>query len=227
MKLIVTNDDGIEAPGLKALETALQGTGEAIVAAPAHAQSGVGHRVTTDKPIEVENNRNGWFRIAGTPADCARIALTEIAPDASWLVSGINRGGNLGADIYTSGTVAAAREAALLGYRAIAVSHYVAKGREIDWELAIRRVRPLLLELLSAGLSDGAFWNVNLPHPKEADPEPQVVRCALDTRPLSVSYRREGNALIYQGEYHKRPRQRGRDVDVCLKGDIAVTKITL
>ena len=227
MKVILTNDDGIEAPGLKALETALKGVGKTIIVAPADAQSGVGHRVTTHEPIAVDVVRKDWFRVAGTPADCARIALTEIAPDASWLVSGINRGGNLGADIYTSGTVAAAREAALLGFHSIAVSHYVAKGREVDWEAAVRRAGPLLSKLLAADRAKGAFWNVNLPHPKETDPEPTVVHCALDTRPLGVSYRREGNALIYQGEYHRRPRQRGRDVDVCLNGNIAVTQITL
>ena len=226
MKLLLTNDDGFDAPGLHVLERAVREWAETVVAAPAEGQSGVGHRVTTDRPIPVKRVNAGRYSVQGSPADCVRIGLAELAPDASWVLSGVNRGANLGADIYTSGTVAAAREAALLGCRAAAVSQYVAKGRELDWEAVYRRAAPLLQRLLAWELAQGEFWNVNLPHPASGG-HAGVVACALDTGPLSVAYRNEGGAFHYQGEYHKRPRQPGRDVDVCMGGSVSVTRLVL
>ena len=226
MQIIVTNDDGIDAAGLAALTRAAAALGEPVIVAPAGPQSGVGHQVTTVGEIWVDQLAPIRWRVEGTPADCARLALTELMPAAAWLLAGINHGGNLGADIYTSGTVAAVREAALLGYPAIAVSHYVGRGRSIDWDLATRRLTPVLRALLAQPLGLGHFWNVNLPHPAD-DQDPPVVFCGLDTRPHGVRYRRDGNAYAYTGDYHARPRQAGRDVDVCMGGCIAVTKVTL
>jgi len=227
VKLILTNDDGIDAPGLSALEKALTGAGELIVAAPADANSGVSHRVTTRTPIRMDRVGENRYRIHGTPADCARIALTQIAPDAGWIIAGINRGGNLGADVYISGTVAAVREGTLLGYPGIAVSHYVAKDRDVDWDLAARRVSPVLDRLLSGRPAPGCFWNVNLPHPDGNSSQLDVVFCPLDTNPFSVRYEKNENHFMYTGDYHSRPRQPGRDVDVCFSGKIAVTPIPL
>ncbi len=227
MRIIVTNDDGIDAAGLSALVAAVAPLGTPLVVAPTGPQSGVGHQVTTDAEIRVDALAGDRWRVEGTPADCARLALTELAPDAAWLVSGINHGGNLGADIYTSGTVAAAREAALLGRPAIAVSHYVARGGTVDWRLATRRVAPLLATLMARRLDAGHFWSVNLPHPPSAAEELPIVFCGLDTRPHGVRYRRDGSRYTYVGDYHTRPRQAGRDVEVCMGGRIAVTKVTL
>lgn len=227
MRIIVTNDDGIDAPGIAALRAAVAPLGSALVVAPAGPQSGIGHQVTTAGEIWVDALAGERWRVEGTPADCARLALTELAPEAQWLVSGINQGGNLGADIYTSGTVAAVREAALLGYPAIAVSHYVARGATVNWRLATQRIAPVLRELMTRQLEPGHFWNINLPHPaSEAEALP-VVFCGLDTRPHGVRYRRDGSRFAYVGDYHARPRQAGRDVDVCMGGRIAVTKVTL
>ncbi|MBX3027440.1 5'/3'-nucleotidase SurE [bacterium] len=226
MRLIVTNDDGVDAPGLAALSELAGEIGEVVVVAPVGAQSGVGHQLTTHAPIRVDRLAPARYAVGGTPADCARLALTDFAPDADWLLSGINAGGNLGADVYTSGTVAATREAALLGRRAIAVSHYIGPGRAIDWRLAVRRLRPVLALLVTRPLDAGHFWSVNLPHPAD-DATPAIVFCGLDTRPLHVRYRRAGDSYVYVGDYHTRPRQPGRDVDVCMGGHIAVTKVTL
>lgn len=227
MRIIVTNDDGIDAPGLAALAEVAGALGEVVVVAPASAQSGVGHQLTTDAPIYVDTLAADRHRILGTPVDCARLALTEIAPDAAWLLSGVNYGGNLGADVYTSGTVAAAREAALLGRPAIAVSHYLGRNRHIDWALARQRLAPVLARLFARPLAAGHFWNVNLPHPESDAVALPIEFCRLDTRPLGVRYRREPNAYVYIGDYHARPRQAARDVDVCMGGRIAVTKVTL
>jgi hypothetical protein len=104
MQLVVTNDDGFDSPGIAALVDAARDFGEPIVIAPATAQSGVGHQLTVDVPIRVERAGKQRYRVDGTPADCARLALTELAPGADWLLAGINHGANLGADVYTSGT---------------------------------------------------------------------------------------------------------------------------
>src|SRR5437764_14701467 len=129
MKLLLTNDDGIDAPGLAALLAAARPLGEPVLVAPLAAHSGCSHRVTTDGPIRVEHRPAG-FAVEGTPADCVRVALHDIVRDAAWVLSGINAGGNLGADVYISGTVAAVREAVLHGYPGVAVSQYRKRGRE-------------------------------------------------------------------------------------------------
>src|ERR1700688_3567452 len=139
MKMVLTNDDGIDAPGLTALRNVCAAWGDIVVVAPAECHSSMSHRVTTSELISVTEEGAGRFRVDGTPADCTRLALKCLAPDADWVISGINRGGNLGADTYISGTVAAAREAALMGLPALAISHYVAKGRALNWEAAERR----------------------------------------------------------------------------------------
>src|SRR5262249_57858395 len=123
MKLLLTNDDGVFAPGLEALAEAAAELGEVLVVAPASHLSGCGHRVTTHGPIRVEQVAPGRVAVDGTPGDCVRVALHDLMPDADWVLSGINHGGNLGADVHHSGTVAAAREAVLHGRPAIALSH--------------------------------------------------------------------------------------------------------
>ena len=133
MLLILTNDDGIEAPGLAALTASVAAMGQPLVVAPAEPQSGIGHRVTVRSALTLYQENSDRYRVEGTPADCARVALKLVAPNADWLIAGINPGANLGSDIYNSGTVAAAREAAILGYRAIAVSQYIAPDVTVDW----------------------------------------------------------------------------------------------
>jgi 5'-nucleotidase len=227
-RLVVTNDDGFDSPGIGALVHAAGDFGETIVVAPTAAQSGVGHQLTVDAPIHVERVGDQGYRVDGKPADCARLALTELAPGADWLLAGINHGANLGADVYTSGTVAAAREAALLGCRALALSQYIGRERTVDWTVTARRAASVLRILLARDLPAGHFWNINLPHPPGSAIELPIVFCGLDTRPHGVRYRRDGgDAFIYAGDYHARPRQVGRDVDVCLSGRVAVTLVTL
>src|SRR5262245_42279778 len=132
MKLLLTNDDGIDAPGLEALLGAAAALGEAVVVAPDEHLSGCSHRVTTGRPIRVERRGEGRHAVCGTPADCVRVGLHGLAPEARWVLAGINEGGNLGADVHHSGTVAAVREAVLHGVPGIALSHYHRRGLEID-----------------------------------------------------------------------------------------------
>src|SRR5881227_3155078 len=107
MKFLVTNDDGIEAAGLNALVAAAHSVGKPVVVAPAGPQSGVSHAVTWREGVRIEERGTDRYAIHGTPADCTRLGLLRIVPDANWILSGINHGSNLGADMYYSGTVAA------------------------------------------------------------------------------------------------------------------------
>lgn len=225
MKLVLTNDDGIDAPGIAALQRAVGGGG--CVVAPRDPYSGCGHQVTCDRPITIQRRSETAIAVAGTPADCTRLALTHLCPDADFVLSGINAGGNLGADIYISGTVAAAREAALHRVRAIAISHYIQRRQPIDWERAAHLTARVLDKLLTHPLESGAYWNVNLPHLQPGDPEPDIIFCPLCTQPLPVVYQVEGDQFRYAGEYGQRARDPEADVAVCFAGNIAVSLLKL
>src|SRR5688500_3031413 len=124
MNFLLTNDDGIDAPGLAALAAAVAGLGRTAWVAPHEPHSGCSHRVTTDCGLRVLPRDTTRWAIVGTPADCVRLGLHQFAAESTWVLAGINHGGNLGADVHHSGTVAAVREAALHGIPGIAVSHY-------------------------------------------------------------------------------------------------------
>lgn len=225
MKLLLTNDDGIDARGLAALTELVRDLGSIVTVAPSEQQSAMGHRVTYDRPIQTTERGPDRIAVAGTPVDCARLALTTFAPDADWVLSGINHGGNLGVDVFMSGTVGAAREAAMLGKRAIALSQYQSRGRPLDWQLTVRRVRPVVEELLAEPAEPGVFWSINLPDPPHADAEIPWVRCPIDPSPLEVRYDRDEDTFTYAGDYHARPRLAAHDVDVCFSGRIAVSRL--
>jgi 5'/3'-nucleotidase len=240
MKFLITNDDGIDAAGLNALLEAAQNFGEATIVAPAEPQSGVSHAVTWHEGVRIEprgENRPSGRRLAGesserfaihgTPADCIRLGLLHLVPDANWVLSGINHGANLGADVYYSGTVAAVREAILHGWPGIAFSHY-RKGAEFDWPRATRWITPLLRELLDRPIEPGLFYNVNLPLLPAGAPDPEVIWCPLDPKPLPLNYRHEEETgLYFAGDYNLRGRTPNADVDVCFNGDIAVSQVKL
>ena len=228
MKIVLTNDDGIEAPGLGALFHGVLPLGDIIIVAPHTAQSGIAHRVTTRAPIRVNQAGPNQYRVEGTPADCSRIALKEIAADADWLISGINAGANLGSDVYNSGTVAAAREAAILGYPAIAISQYISRDHEVDWAVTGHHAGAVLKTLLGHELESGHFWNINLPHPIRKNSELAHEFCGLDTNPHHYVYHKNGDERMYKGTIHERPRDPGKDVAVCFdERKIAITLLAV
>jgi 5'-nucleotidase len=227
MKFLLTNDDGIDAEGLAALADAAAPLGSAVWVAPDSHHSGCGHRVTTDRAIGLSRRSETRWAIDGTPADCVRVALAHLAQDVDWVLSGLNHGGNLGADVFHSGTVAAVREAALHGKPGIALSHYRRRAVDVDWTRAAAWARQALKMLLARPWEPGTFWNVNLPHPGLDEPEPRIVFCPLEAGPLPLSFRADGDALHYAGNYHERRRQPGSDVDVCFAGNIAVTRVAV
>lgn len=229
MRFLVSNDDGVDAAGLAALREAAVDFGAAIVAAPALPQSSMSHAVTPDRGVRLEERGPGWFAVHGTPADCARLGLLRVAGDADWVLSGINHGGNLGADVHYSGTVAVVREAAMHGWPGIAFSHYLRRGRRVDWARAGRWAGRVLAELLTRRPRAGGFYNVNFPHLDADAAEPEIVFCALDANPLPLSYRHDAASgeHFYDGVYADRRRTPGADVDVCFGGNIAVTEVRL
>jgi 5'-nucleotidase len=238
MTIVLTNDDGIDAPGIQSLKQAVaNAVGKtAIVVAPKLPHSGCGHQVTTHRGIHVERRfsqgdtaeqPDGEIAIEGTPADCTRIAVTQLFSPVEWVISGINAGGNLGADVYISGTVAAVREAAFHRIPGIAISHYIHRRRAIDWALAERMTERVLGKLMTLPIEPGTFWNVNLPHLEAEAPDPEIVFCPLCTQPLPTRYRQEGEYLYYAGDYSQRDRDKNSDVAVCFGGQIAVSQIRI
>ena len=223
--LLLTNDDGYDAPGLSALRRACEGLGARRTIAPLEVQSGCGHRVTTHETLAVTEHDGGVLAVSGTPADCVRLAIDHLAPDVDWVLSGINAGGNLGTDVFHSGTVAAVREGVVNGLPGIAVSHYIARGRSIDWERAARWTHDVLRDLLRRPWRPGTFWNVNLPHPAPGEADPEVVFCPLDPSPLPLKYEVEPGRALYRGDYQGRARRPGSDVDVCFGGRIAISLV--
>jgi 5'-nucleotidase len=161
--ILVTNDDGYFSPGLTALAEALAPLGEVIVVAPLMEASAVGHSLTLRRPLRLELVSPNVYSVDGTPTDCVNIAIDEVLlrkPDI--VVSGINKGLNIGDDVTYSGTVAGALEGALLGYQAIAVSMQTTKG-EWDFSPAANLAASLAAELLERPLPNRTFLNINMP----------------------------------------------------------------
>lgn len=166
MKILLTNDDGIHAPGLFALHEALKSDHDLHIVAPEAEMSAVGHAITLVDPIRVKTvQKNGHFfgyAVSGTPADCVKIAVQEILdPPPDIILSGINWGNNVGVNILYSGTVSAATEGAFLGIPSAAISLGIQK--KPDFVFAAGFSRQVVRILTESGLKDGTALNVNIP----------------------------------------------------------------
>ncbi len=226
MHVLLTNDDGIAAPGLQALENAMQQLGWQItIVAPATEQSQCGHRVTTHQHLRVDTQgENRHAILGGTPADCVRLALfaLEVKPDL--VLSGVNAGGNMGQDIVISGTVAAAREAAYHGIRSMALSHYMIRELKVDWQRTAAWIAEIVRETQEQEHPYSTFWNINLPHlPADQQMLPPRITCHPARSPLKVSYRKDEQGHIYSASYASRPRDPGSDVEACFNGNVSVS----
>src|SRR5438105_5972660 len=201
--ILLTNDDGITAPGLVAMYRKLADMSDVQVVAPETVQSATGHGITLSQPlltskVDVENAFTGTA-VAGSPADCVKLAISQLTPRRPDLViSGINSGANVGINVIYSGTVAAAIEAAFLGLPSIAISLYLRKEIETNYKVAAKRAMGVIERILAAGLKGGEVVNVNLPA-VAADQEPAGIKiCRQCTRP-------------WVDTYDKRQDPRGRD----------------
>ncbi|MBN2332038.1 MAG: 5'/3'-nucleotidase SurE [Deltaproteobacteria bacterium] len=162
-RILVANDDGISAFGIKVLADTLADVGTVTVVAPDREQSACSHSLTLRNPLRVEQVAAGWYAVDGTPTDCINLAINAIMKDTppDLVVSGINKGGNLGDDITYSGTVAAAFEGTLLGIPSLAVSLVV--GREHHFETAGRVALEVAERIFHHGMPADTLFNVNVP----------------------------------------------------------------
>lgn len=161
--ILITNDDGIHAPGLRALVDALKADATLTVIAPSHERSAAAQSLTLRQPIYCDQVAENEFAVEGTPADAMILAFHTILKERPDLViSGINRGGNLGENIFYSGTVGAAMEATINHVPAVAVS-LAHRGREFDFGPAAQFTRSLAPLIIKEGLPPGVLLNVNIP----------------------------------------------------------------
>ena len=180
MLILLTNDDGIHAPGLVAMYRELVKLGDVEVVAPETVQSATGHGITVTTPlltskVTVENGFTGTA-VDGRPADCVKVAIAKILPkQPDLVVSGLNSGANVGINVIYSGTVAAAIEAAFLGLPSIATSLYLRREVPIDYARAAGFARQTIEQILDAGLRGGQVATVNLPA-LQPDQQPAGVR---------------------------------------------------
>jgi 5'-nucleotidase len=160
--ILVTNDDGIQAPGLQALAEALEQAGDVWVYAPDRQQSAVSHGVSLHRPLRVAEMRPQWFMVDGTPADCVMLAVRDLLEQKPALVvSGVNAGANLGDDVTYSGTVAGAREGMLLGVPSFAVSDVAYAPKHLN--TAAQVAANIAQTCLERGLPEDVVLNVNVP----------------------------------------------------------------
>jgi 5'-nucleotidase len=165
-RILVTNDDGIDAPGLKLLaKVARSLSGDVWVVAPEQEQSGASHSLTLSRPLRIRKLGRRRFAVDGTPTDCVLLAVNAIMRDArpTLVLSGINAGANLGEDVTYSGTVAAAMEATLLELPAIAFSQHYLDRRAIPWKTAEAHAAAVIRRLTAAPWPRNTLINVNFP----------------------------------------------------------------
>jgi len=183
VNILVSNDDGVEAPGLKALAEALAPLGRVTVVAPDRERSAVGHALTLHRPLRLRRVGADWYAADGTPTDCVHLGVHAILKEPpALLVSGINQGGNLGDDLTYSGTVSVALEGALLGVPSIAVS-LVARD-DFRFGPAALVARRVARAVIARGLPPRVFLNVNVPNlpPGASDAEAPAIRITRQGR---------------------------------------------
>lgn len=168
MRILVTNDDGIHAPGLAVAERIARAlTDDVWVVAPETEQSGASHSLTLALPLRLREIDYRHFAVTGTPTDCVMMGIAELMRDArpTLVISGVNRGSNLADDVTYSGTIAGAMEGTALGVPSIALSqgYGVGGGRDVDWSSSETHAPPLIEKLVSIGWAPDVLMNVNFP----------------------------------------------------------------
>lgn len=234
LQILAVNDDGIHAPGLRAMAEALRALGDVQVVAPLVEQSGVSHRITYLHPImvrEIKDDagaRYGWA-VDGSPADCVKLGVLEFCPRRpDLIVSGINSGANVGINVIYSGTVAAAIEGAFFGITSIAVS--LAQNAAPDYHAAATQALPLIRELQRRHAGGGTLWNLNLPESTAAGPR-GVRLCHMGVRRHFDTVERRtdprGRTYYWSGieKHQDAPLDPGSDVDGLRDGFITLTPL--
>jgi len=164
-RILVTNDDGVHSEGIRALADALKHLGEVTVVAPIQEASAIGHALTLRRPLRIERIGPGVFAVDGTPTDCVNVAMTHVMKERpDLIVSGINKGWNLGDDVTYSGTVSAALEGALLSIPSLAVSTQNRRTGDFDFEASAKAAAAVAEAVLERGMPKFTLLNINVPY---------------------------------------------------------------
>ena len=243
MRILLTNDDGIHAPGIEAMHAGLQGLGEIMTVAPLTVQSATSHGITFHEPLMTDevvvNDSMRGFAVDGRPADCVKLALRSLwaerfgkdsRPDL--VVSGMNSGANVGINVIYSGTVAAAIEAAFLGVPAIAVSLHIGDPTQIRYGRAASIARSVIDHLLGNTIDRHSVINVNIPRTERDDaPMPPIRVVEMNTAEGASSFEERkspdgrryfcacGSGLAFEHT------SEGSDVEALLDGAVTVTPL--
>lgn len=236
MHILLTNDDGVHAPGLAVLERIARALApeRLTIVAPEYDQSGVAHSLSLNDPLRVRAAGEGRYAVKGTPTDCVIMAIHRILdgrrPDL--VLSGVNRGHNVAEDITYSGTVAGAMEGAILGVPSIALSQSYASGdrENVPWDTAETHAPALIRRIFEAGIAAHTLVNVNFPN-CHADEVAGVRVCAQGKRDaglLKIEERRDGRNIPYFWigfERHRSAPPEGSDLAALAERRIAVTPL--
>lgn len=229
-KILISNDDGVHAPGLAALAQALSEISEIVVVAPDRDRSAASNSLTLDTPIRVVKQPNGFYAVNGTPTDSVHIAITgwlDTHPDM--VVSGINAGANLGDDVLYSGTVAAATEGRFFGYPAIAFSLVCDHDEKKYFDTAAHIAAQIVSQALEGGLAQKTILNVNIPNlPLEEVKGIKVARlgCRHIAAPVIPAKDPRGNQIYWIGPAGKEEDcGPGTDFHAIKSGYVSITPI--
>ncbi|HKN28927.1 MAG TPA: 5'/3'-nucleotidase SurE [Roseiarcus sp.] len=238
MRILLTNDDGVHAPGLAVLEAiARELSDDLVVVAPESDQSGVAHSLSLSNPLRLREISPRHYAVKGTPTDCVIMAVRRIMADKrpDLVLSGVNRGQNVAEDVTYSGTIAGAMEGAMLGIPAIALSQAYggAHGRaSIEWDVTEAHAAPLIRKILAAGIAPGGLVNVNFPacQPDEVAGVAFTRQGQRNAELMRVEERRDGRGFPYYWLMFLRGEIRfedGTDLAALARRKISVTPLRL
>ena len=233
-RILLSNDDGIDAPGLKTLERALRKISRDVwVVAPEREQSGAGHSLTLRMPLRIRKLGPKRFAVDGTPTDCVLLAIKQIMKDKppALLVSAINLGGNMGEDVTYSGTVSAAMEGTLLTVPSIAFSLAVSNGQAPRWDTAGEVVGQVVNRLAAVTWPDNTLMNVNIPN-LPLEQLTGIHAAAQGQRPVGdntvESADPRGRRIYWIGPNRNEEAVKpGTDIDIVMQGGVAIVPILL
>ncbi len=234
MRILICNDDGIDAKGLYLLEKIARTFSDDVwVVAPETEQSGASHSLTLHRPLRLRKRDKRHYTIDGTPTDCVLLAINRLLRDQKpdLVLAGINKGGNLGEDVHYSGTVAAAMEGTLLGVRAMALSQVFTPHRPVRWDTAELFVPGLLRTVMGRQWDQNVLLNINFP-----DVDPESVRGVAVVHQgkrklgdhLEERVDPRGRPYIWISGQRQEDRQRpGTDLEAIYRGAITVTPLVV
>ena len=236
MRILLTNDDGVHAAGLKLVERiASRFSDDVWIVAPETDQSGVAHSFSLSSPLRLREVAPKHFAVQGTPTDCVLMALKRILADhkPDLILSGVNRGQNVAEDVTYSGTIAAAIEGALLGVPSMALSQAYGGARDkVEWDCAATLAPAIIERILAAGVPEGMLVNINFP----ACPAAKTAGIAVtrqgrrETELMQVEERRDGRGIPYYWLMFKHGGfvpGAGTDIEALAAGKVSITPLKL